>query len=359
MQDDESCEGELSLPQYRVRLFLSADLAGSTAFKSEAENHIWATEFRKFYSGFLGLFESNFLKTCREFPVTCGSFTDGGPKLWKTIGDEVIFVNRVDSSVQVFAFIHAFVETLKDYRKSLKGGEETKKLDIKGNGWIASFPHPNQTFELPSRNHKSDDTLPNENLELGADENPHLFDFLGKGIDYGFRIGKNSRPDFFTISPALAAILCMANTNRNVTPFEFLLKHSGMNQLKGVLNGEEYPIVGLNTESDSARRHLSDLQDSLLGTSGPDPQKLQDYFNEFIKVHGIEMPTIKFKANDQVSNDPKYYTDYCKEWETQKDALLRRRENEQESASENGGKIDEGAVQEKTASLGDLIPSSE
>lgn len=64
------------------------------------------------------------------------------------MGDEVLFVNRVESCFEVFAFVHAFCQTLQEYSEKLESVKETRDLDVKGNGWIASFPIPNQTFEL-------------------------------------------------------------------------------------------------------------------------------------------------------------------------------------------------------------------
>ncbi len=344
-------ECELVKPAYRVRLFLSADLAGSTAFKSDPENEDWAAIFMKFYAGFWEMFEKNFLKLCETNGKHCGNFTGKKPKLWKTVGDEVIFVNRVESAVQVFAYMKAFKDTLKEYRLKLKGLDSQTKMDIKGNAWIASFPYPNQTFQLSSNSKSGESAIPNEWLEKGADKEPHSYDFLGKGIDYGFRIGKNSRKDFLTISPALALIICRANNNSDVSPFKFDLLFDGMNELKGVLKGAQYPIFGLNTEFDSDRKALSKLQEELGGNQEPDTEKFAKYLTKFISLHGIEEPSLKFNPTDDDADAPEFYKEFCSRWDILKAAEDQRRTNETVSANKDEGELDQDSVNEATGML--------
>ena len=133
-------------PEYRVRLFLSADLSGSTAFKTAYQGPIsWVPKFKHFYSEFLAQYTARYSDYCLEHEACCGELANELPKLWKTVGDEVIFVNRVSSCAQIFAYVHAFIQALEVYSRSLKKETDTAKLDVKGNGWIASFPYPNQT----------------------------------------------------------------------------------------------------------------------------------------------------------------------------------------------------------------------
>jgi hypothetical protein len=172
--DKQTLQRVVEFPKYRVRLFLSADLAGSTAFKSQAITGLWVTVFKKFYGSFHASFTSNYLKYCKKNGVE-RDIQENVPKLWKTIGDEVIFVNRVNSCFEVFAFVHSFMDTLTEYGRSLKSFSDTSSLDVKGNAWVASFPCPNQTFMLPDLNgNEEDSSLPSEHLESGADKNPSI-----------------------------------------------------------------------------------------------------------------------------------------------------------------------------------------
>jgi hypothetical protein len=147
--------------------------------------------------------------------------------------------------------------------------------------------------------------LPNEKDEAGADLIPSKYDFLGKGIDYGFRIGKNSRADFMTVSPALASILCVANTSREYAKHHFDLRFEGTGPFKGVLNGERYPIIGINTERSDERRKLNERERRLARDSNLDSEELDDYLSQFLAFHKIEKPALRVKPTDREVQLPK------------------------------------------------------
>ena len=102
-------------PEYRLRLFLSADLVGSTAYKAtvgdnsgseSSPNPVWVDEIRRFY---------------REFPVTLNRAYEkvealeplqpdaSPPKVWKTIGDEIAFCCRLTCQNHLARCVKAFV----------------------------------------------------------------------------------------------------------------------------------------------------------------------------------------------------------------------------------------------------------
>lgn len=89
---------------------MSVDLVGSTAFKSKDGNTNlkWIKAFQKFYGEFPSQFAKNYKKTCAGIPEIHDSEADSEPKVWKTIGDEILFVNRVNSITQLGAFVRAF-----------------------------------------------------------------------------------------------------------------------------------------------------------------------------------------------------------------------------------------------------------
>lgn len=277
-------------PEFRVRVFLSVDLVGSTAYKAVQDDNSWIQTFRKFYADFLSKFKKNYVAFC-EAHVECVAYQEEYPTLWKTIGDEAIFVNRVDSLYQLFAYVHAFDETLLEYQQALHTNDATRNLDVKGNGWIASFPFPNQTISKP--NFESDDAesaLPDEDDEIEADKKPSDYDFLGSGIDAGFRISRNSTSSFMSISPVLAVLLVNANINNMLKTYEFKFDFRGTNELKGVLKAAKYPIVGIRTERDPDKVNLEDLSGQLAGANKLNPKKLHKYLQTFIKHHDIDMP---------------------------------------------------------------------
>jgi hypothetical protein len=298
-----------TIPSFRVRVFLSVDLSGSTEFKARSNNNDWIRHFQKFYTDFLKNFRRQYTEFC-EKNTECQEFSEKVPNLWKTIGDEAVFVNRVDSLFHLFAYIHSFEITLKEYRLVLRSLDDRGILDVKGNAWIASFPYPNQTIPRPEPNkHGLESPLIDEETEVRADESPYDYDFLGSGIDAGFRISKMSNPSLMTLSPVLACLLARANTIHDLKPkYEFKFQFLGTTTYKGVLSGAQYPIVGLNTESDHLKDSLSRLQDSLTGANPFNANDFIGYLEGYIKLHGIDMPEVSINDQGIPFRPPSSYT---------------------------------------------------
>jgi len=189
-------------PEYRLRLFQSVDLVGSTAFKarhSSAEageiSPLWVTQIKHFYREFPRILASNFAKL--KHAEDCCKY-DKAPNVWKTIGDEIIFCVRLTSLEHLSVCTSAFIKSLEEYGRILE--REGRALDVKGISWVAAFPSPNITVDLklalegndkPSSYGEQIDEID----EKGADKDPHLYDFLGPQIDAGFRSGKLSSAD--------------------------------------------------------------------------------------------------------------------------------------------------------------------
>lgn len=321
------------IPAYRVRVFLSVDLVGSTAYKANLKSTVWIRTFRTFYTQFLNTYRSTYIEYCEEHRE-CIPFKEKIPKLWKTIGDEAVFVNKVESLFQLFAYVHAFDNALRLYKSLLEANDATATLGVKANGWLASFPWPNQTVAMDdSESDGFEDALPDESDEAGADSDPDRYEFLGPGIDSGFRIATNSSAGFFTLSPALAYALCRANTNRDYSKFKFDLEYRGVNPLKGVLSGESYPIVGLNTERNEGRVRLRKLQNILEGVAATSDAQMIEYLEEFIKFHNIEMPPLELNGVESKVVVPDFYTNsFIPDWESLKRDLELREANLDESA---------------------------
>ena len=326
-----------NIPEYRVRVFLSVDLVGSTAYKANLKSTVWIRTFRTFYTQFLSTFRSSYIEFCEE-NGECTAFKEKIPKLWKTIGDEAVFVNKVESFFQLFAYVHAFDRALQLYKQLLESNTETASLGVKANGWLASFPWPNQTIAMEdSEDAGFEDALPDEDDEAGADADPGRYEFLGPGIDSGFRIATNSTAGFFTLSPALAYALCRANTNRDYSKFRCDIEYRGVNTLKGVLSGESYPIVGLNTERNEDRVKLRRLQNTLEGVTPSSDDQMIEYLEEFIKFHKIEMPPLELNGVDSRVVVPDFYTNrFVPDWESLSRDLELREANLDESAEIDG-----------------------
>ena len=68
-------------PNYRVRLFLSADLSNSTAYKSSRPPHKWVSVFRDFYDEFVELFRRKHLEIVSEHRGAFDEFKSRPPLL--------------------------------------------------------------------------------------------------------------------------------------------------------------------------------------------------------------------------------------------------------------------------------------
>jgi len=329
-------------PAYRVRLFLSVDLTGSTDFKAKTGHTslTWLKAFQKFYGEFPSMFEGNYHKACCEIPDIGGDERDCHPKVWKTIGDEILFVNRVDSITHLGAYVSAFAQTLKDF-----GGDiyDIHKLNTKGNGWVAAFPSPNCSISLSKG---TDDPLSGsselltEAFEKQVDETPHKYDFLGKGIDGGFRISRNSTIDTFTISPALAYLLCRAKRNNETTMFDCDFQFHEPQQLKGVVGGNYYPIVSIDTNRDEQQKKIYDLQADLLQQpASADFAKLAEYLERYIDYHRIEKPALKLANGNADVDPPEHYQRFISEWQAEATKLSAAIAMEEEASETDGSSV--------------------
>jgi hypothetical protein len=343
-------------PEYRVRLFLSVDLTGSTAFKSKngTTNFEWLKAFQKFYGEFPARFTDSYKNICTKIPEISDNESRSLPKVWKTIGDEILFVNRVESISHLGAYVRAFSDTLISFGQEIAS---PYKLNTKGNGWIAAFPSPNCSIHL-SRNGTNDplnggDDLPNEDFEKKVDDAPHDYDFLGKGIDGGFRISRNSTIDSFTISPALAHLLCIAKKHDLTSKFDFKFKFHEPQQLKGVVGGKHYPIISIDTSRDQKHKTIKELQASLLNQPvHADDLKLTDYLERYMDYYDIEMPALKHKNTDADVPPPVHYEKYIEKWETEETSLRETVSLEMESANASGD-TDIGSVPGEQDGLSD------
>lgn len=154
----------------KLRLFLSVDIAGSTAAKQNANNFFkrhshevngdsTASEAHQFEQEYNS--ESRWLKTSvifyesfgREFitawnaavveskkmPSFQTAMMEGpAPEFWKAAGDEVLFYKDITDWMQVVLTVGAWVVAMKKIRPQLReayGGGATA-IDLKGSAWL-------------------------------------------------------------------------------------------------------------------------------------------------------------------------------------------------------------------------------
>lgn len=314
-------------PEYRLRLFLSVDLVGSTAFKA-AEKYsdsdgtdpspAWVATFRDFYTEFQKFLETSYndeLRISYEFGSPADQETQS-PLIWKTVGDEIIFCTRVFSIEHLAVNISAFVKSIDKYSQKLK--LDKMPLNVKGACWIAAFPAPNATIEVITKR-----DLPKQGVEIAqsrspesvredlADGSPHLFDFLGKGIDTGFRVAKNATEDRCMVSVQLAYLLAKAKIKKR---FHHSVGYAGRESLKGVVNGIPYPVVYVDTERNELNWMLRSREAALRGERAIDEYALCDFLMTFMEVANIEPPCLKFRDDESVLSNPPSYMSYVNQF---------------------------------------------
>lgn len=345
---------ELQVPDYRVRLFLSVDLTGSTAFKSKNKSSFdWLKAFQHFYGEFPKMYSKKFSVVCEEIGGIGERERSATPKIWKTIGDEILFVNRVYSINHLAAYITAFSKSLHAF------GEQVQQFDglnTKGNGWVASFPSPNCSIGIANEGTTDPisglNELITEQFEASVDEAPEKYDFLGKGIDGGFRISRNSTINTFTISPALAYLLTKAKTNPDALKFEADFRFHDTETFKGVLDGKPYPIISIDTVRNDEERELHRLEANLLRKPSivDDCEGLKSYLEKFIRLNSIEMPVLKLNDGLGEPAPPSHYQTYEKEWQAER----QKSEAEQESFNQDGDANLDSEIPSVEASIGEM-----
>lgn len=326
-------------PEYRLRLFMSVDLVGSTAYKAKfghsdpkaSPNPMWVDQIRHFYREF-----PEFLLRHYERLVDLnGSDTARGkcPVVWKTIGDEIVLCGRLVDVEHLAICIQAFLRALSSYGEYLDGAG--KHLDVKGYAWVAAFPSPNVLVEVLSRRAAGEmattsmSELPDEAVELRADLNPNEFDFLGKEIDSGFRTGRFCTADSLVMSLELAYLVARAARDQVLTGIRF--SYTGRESLKGVLSDRPYPIVAIDAERSVRRMGVRQRERVVLGNGhSPEAMQIVDFLEAFMEDERVERPML-LRANEAgplVAAPPESYLAFQANWKAADEELEQRAANE-------------------------------
>ncbi len=293
---------------------MSADLSGSTAFKNSGVGQVvgsegvpsWVSTFSAFYRNFPAVFTTIFDRRKSADTTDCKC-----PSLWKAVGDELVFCSRVRSKDEVKLCVDSFIDALHHYRSQtlqssepdgssmLGDGESESQLDLKGAGWLATFPHPNLAIKIID----DGDLLKfSEETELAADEDPFSFDFVGKAIDTGFRIAKNAKRSRFVLSVQLAQTLLATEEGRIVyvdTPQE----------LRGVNRGAPYPSLYLDTMDHFHFSEVRKMEREMFGKVFT-PKHISDYLRAYCEAVGTEEICLPDKITYGCPPPPKSYTEF-------------------------------------------------
>jgi len=307
-----------------LRLFFSADIVGSTAFKQKPQapspNGEQVGQFPLWFNTVLAFYhqaEQSFSRNWASFEKSCAGddslkhWFGPHPELWKTVGDEVLFTKQIDHPTQAIVSCHAWMRTLEDLRRQLK----ERGLDVKSSAWLADFPLRNQEVVLRGKLddeglQRADDEYPfNNQLSLEAyyssGGNNVIRDYIGPSIDTGFRLGQLASVRKMIISIELAHVLSVeqAKSDRNtrLNSFgalsfrKFDFRYDGRVHLKGVLGGNPYPAFWIDLDPEN---EVHQAEDEVLGTLKPSAAQIRSLTSSFISANDNYLCSPYFFGNE-------------------------------------------------------------
>ncbi len=236
---------------WKLRLFLSADLVGSTAFKSSKVDRYapeWAPTFKDFFRDFPPAVNAAY----QRVPQGCQACEERLTP-WKFSGDEILFWVQLNNHCEVATHLWAFKQAVSTFPE--QWARKKVPLRLKATAWLAGFP------------------VTNSEIKIG-----NALDFIGPAIDLGFRISKFSSVRRFTLSADLALMLLDAVDKCEIDRKHFHVYLHGREFLKGVIGNEPYPITWLDMNDGDL-----DLEEQLLGVHRDfRPDHLKDFLRSFI-----------------------------------------------------------------------------
>lgn len=174
-------------------------------------------------------------------------------QLWRTIGDEVVFIVNITEREQLEKSIQDVFEILNNTIKIIKDGtilndkfsdDEIKvfiaqnALSLKSTAWIAPVNNTTYNFKKNTANIHNLMYMYNFNGEEGLP----TYEFQGNDIDTGFRLSKHTRERRLTLSIELAYLL---SENQLLDPKLNIVSYRS---LKGIWNNKIYPIIWYHDE---------------------------------------------------------------------------------------------------------------
>ncbi len=211
----------------KLRLFMSADMIGSTVFKQNIQGHGNPLVWRETVLEFMVDFPDILAARCRELD------TPAIPELYKSIGDELVFVVRLEASYrEAAAYMAAFSDTLTMFVS------DPDRPAVKGAAWLAAFPLGNMEINVEKA------------VAVNVGGTTHNVDvsqveYIGAQMDIGFRVARFATAMQLSLTVDLALMLLTAKLDGVAAAGGLRFKYDGGESLKGVLAERPYPIVSI------------------------------------------------------------------------------------------------------------------
>jgi hypothetical protein len=275
----------------RIRLFLSVDLVGSTAFKQSRQ--AWLPALLNFYRDFDQIIHAQYRAARQRSNAHIAP-----PEFWKSNGDELLYTCDLNTRAQAVDAIHIWLAALSAYRCDL--ATLTEDLDVKSTAWIALFPAPNSEVffrrgDAHFRSDAGDDAIllqaeMRDQWYEGKSRRDITRDFVGPSIDTGFRLSGWATPRRLILSADLAFLL---TSTYAVSDEPLPLHFSGAQKLRGVVDNQPYPMIWLPVGAGERQ----DVHDEGIGRHLTDPTLLRS-FCEAIIEQNYKVFTPLFLAED-------------------------------------------------------------
>ncbi|MBS5953550.1 MAG: hypothetical protein KIB53_06975 [Paraclostridium bifermentans] len=215
-------------------MFISFDIVNSSIYKS---------------SNYLGWFKVIYALLNHVYDRLVGRIED--IELWRTIGDELVFVVTIYDIKDLATYTQIIYEELIEINKYIKKGGvfhlceeknideliEQNPLEMKSTAWIARVAEVKSNKDLGESITGNISYFYDSRANISSDRKEHR-EFQGKDIDAGFRIAKeNTVARKLSLSLELAYILSQDNSVHKK------IHIVGYNRLKGIWNERPYPII--------------------------------------------------------------------------------------------------------------------
>ncbi len=264
-------------------LFLSVDIINSTKLKTI--NKSWQNIITNFYINFQNIFynQCEYLEIISNRKKRIKSVINIMPvKLWKTSGDEMIFITsiieslkyqnkNIENKITINKYYELIICYIIAFKNAIEIFNDKNEIKLKGTAWVGDFPINNKKIKIEQHNI----------YNLG-----YQYDFIGKSIDIGFRLSKHSTLGKLVISIELAIILLRDKEimQKNDIPMNITLEYNNIKiyydnrvELKGVLADLYYPLIWIYIND-----RLLELELELNYKSTPEKTIFQKYLGEFI-----------------------------------------------------------------------------
>lgn len=359
-----------------LRMFLSVDIVGSTAFKQAIKQgslgessgatgnspaEPWFSPIAQFYRGIESTFAKEWAKciqAAKEVSWPAGS----PPELWKSIGDELIYTKDLSDHREALSTLNAWMATVTSYRAILR--KQFSTLDLKSTAWIAGFPVHNAEVIFRSsqgglQNLKDEDDPVFSNLSLleqyyrSGDKTGFTRDFIGPAIDTGFRLAQISTPRRLVISVELALVLVHAVRTQppkySYPPLRFFFE--GRHSFKGVFGGIPYPVFWVDLRTDP---ELDDSEDELSDRKPLGTDAMLRFCHEFIRASdGFSFtPYIMGNVDQTFGQIPEHHTRRLDGLRSYWEREAQKRKDEEEAGLQ---KVEQSASSEQLKLLQSII----